>query len=631
MFNPQTGLHSPPFQPLDPIEDMDQLMHFEQLSRDELSVIQQLRRLQQVRSQHIPVVGRHEPLGMITYDARQYLEIRQGFSPILVPTHMLQTVRSFISDNLPRHMQTLSGRQVLSPPQTPHSLPPPSFLPMSPVAEQPATPQASAGFSFSDNASSSLSDLSAALTQGSSALTGSFPLQPQYSMASTLSPLAGNASVPPPSSMPSFPLAVNAISSGLGLTSAPCYMDTDRTSPLLQENDPQMPLALPSAGTKSARKPSAAKSRKTTKSSGKLASSSPPPASHKSGACDYFSGDESESVLSNSKEGSKKRTKQSTVDAEQSYEFDSNDVDMLDEKDDGECHLRKPPNAFILYRQAQNIKLRKERPGLSVEAASVHIGARWKEEDEAVKLEYKEKADLLRDEYFAKKKRIQAVQKARKIEREELALSSLTRTIAKPRRQTSGSKDLASQLVVASARDLGSFSPEALAPMSAMSHQELAAIQEAPVARPTQSLTVGIDTRQQVFGYPPHLSNNEAGSSTLTPMMSHLNTGAASFALGSGSSDPSSFFGDASLSESAAQSINQRVAASLENLKGAFSESPPSSALTAMAIDSPPPKAPCTTAEWASAAAAAAAAASVQPADHGGWEGMLNSLFQKAG
>ncbi|KAJ2697401.1 Transcription factor SOX-17 [Coemansia sp. IMI 209128] len=605
---------------------MDQSIHLEQLSADELAVIHQLRRLQQVRSQHIPVVGRHEPLGMITFDARQYLEIRQGFSPILVPSHMLHTVRTFISDNLPRHMQAHPGRQALSPPQTPHSLPPPTFFPMTPVAEQPTSPQATAGFSFSDNAPSSLSGLSAALAQG----TGSFPLQPQYSMTSPLPPLAGGAVVSP-SSMPSLASAVNSMSGGLGLASAPSYMDTDRVSPLLQEDSSQAAFASPPAGTNNARKPSAAKSRKTTKASGKLASLSPPPPSHKSGAGDYFSGDESESVLSNSKDGSKKRSKQSTDDAEQPYELDPNDVDMLDGEDDGECHLRKPPNAFILYRQAQNLKLRKERPGLSVEAASIHIGARWKEEDVKVKLEYKEKADLLRDEYFAKKKRIQAAQKARKIEREELTLASLPRAIAKPRRQTSGSKDLESQLVVASARDLGSFSPESLAPMSAMSHHEFAAIQEAPVARPTLSLSVDIDTRQ-VFGHPQHLSSSGAGSSSLTPMMNHLNTGTSSYALGGSSGDPNAFFGDASLSESAAQSISQQVATSLEHLKAAFSESPPSSSLTAMAIDSSPPKAPCTTAEWAStaAAAAAAAAASVHPTDHGGWEGMLNSLFQKA-
>ncbi|KAJ2061833.1 hypothetical protein GGI17_002807 [Coemansia sp. S146] len=629
MFNPQMGLHSPPFQPMDQLEDMDQLMHFEQLSQGELSVIQQLRRLQLARAQHTPVAGRHEPLGMLTCDARQYLEIRQGFSPILVPSHMLGTVREFISENLPRHMQALRGRQVMSPPQSPHPGPTPAYFPTSPGAEQPATPQVSTGFSFSDNAPSSLSGLGAALAHGSGAMSpGSLSFQSQYSVTSPLSSLAGGPPVPS-STMPSFGSTVNAMSSGLGLTASPSYMDTDDASPLSQEKNGSQDSPAPPVGAKKARKPVPAKSRKTAKAPRKLTSSSQSPPSHKNGVHDYFSSDDNESVLSDGKESFKRKPKKSTVNEIESTDADIPEGECGDE-DDGECHLRKPPNAFILYRQAQNLKLRTDSPGINVEKASVLIGNKWKNEDEAVKDEYREQARLVRDLYFAKKKRIQAFQKARKIEREELALSPLSRTIAKPRRQTSGSNDLASQLVVAAARDLDSFSPEALAPMS---HQEFAAIRAAPVVRQSQPLSLGIDTQQlgsSVFGHASHLARNGAGSSTLTPVLSRLNTG-SSFAMGGGSSDPSPFFGDATLSESAAQSISQQVATSLEHLKTSFSESPQSSSLTAMAIDPPPLTAPSTTAEWASAAAAAAAAASVHSPDHSGWEGMLNSLFQKAG
>ncbi|KAJ2883351.1 hypothetical protein H4R27_002821 [Coemansia aciculifera] len=633
MLNPQMGLHSPPFQPMDQMEDMDQLMHFEQLSQGELSVIQQLRRLQLARAQHTPVAGRHEPLGMLTCDARQYLEIRQGFSPILVPSHMLSTVREFISENLPRHMQALRGRQVMSPPQSPHPGPTPAYFPMSPGAEQPATPQVSTGFSFSDNVPSSLSGLGAALAHGSGAISpGSLSLQSQYSVTSPMSSLASGAPVSS-SAMPSFGSTVNAMSSGLGLTASPSYMDTDDVSPLSQERDgSQDTPAPPAVGAKKARKPVPAKSRKTAKAPRKLTSSSQSPLPHKNGVHDYFSSDDNESVLSDGKESSKRKTKKSTVNEIESTDADAQEGECGDE-DDGECHLRKPPNAFILYRQAQNLKLRTDSPGINVEKASVLIGNKWKNEDEAVKDEYREQARLVRDLYFAKKKRIQAFQRARKIEREELALSPLSRTIAKPRRQTSGSNDLASQLVVAAARDLDSFSPEALAPMSPMSHQEFAAIRAAPVVRQSQSLSLGIDTQQlgsSVFGHASHLARNGPGSSTLTPGLSRLNTG-SSFAMGGGSSAPSPFFGDATLSESATQSISQQVATSLEHLKASFSESPQSSSLTAMAIDTPPLAAPSTTAEWASAAAAAAAAASVHSPDHGGWEGMLNSLFQKAG
>ncbi|KAJ2049278.1 hypothetical protein H4S04_003317 [Coemansia sp. S16] len=628
MFNAQTGLHSPPFQPMDQLEDMDQAIqaiHFEQLSQSELSVIQQLRRLQLARAQHTPVVGRHEPLGMLTCDTRQYLEIRQGFSPILVPTHMLSTVREFISENLPRHMQTIRGRQVMSPPlspQSPYGGPTPAYFPMSPGSEQPATPQVSTSFSFSDNTSSSLSGLGAALGHGSGAVApGSLSLQPQYSVTS-------------PSAMPNFGSTVNAMSSGFGLTASSSHMDTDDASPLSQEGDDTRATPA-SSGAKKARKPTPSKSRKTAKAPHRLTSSSKSPLSHKTGVHDHFSSDDSESVLSDGKEASKRKPKKSTANAEQSNENESNDADAQEgecgDEGDGECHLRKPPNAFILYRQAQNLKLRTDSPGINVEKASVLIGNKWKNEDEAIKNEYREQARLVRDLYFAKKKRIQAFQKARKIEREELALSPLSRTIAKPRRQTSGSHDLASQLVVAAARDLDSFSPEALAPMSAMSHQEFAAIRASPVVRQSQSLSLGIDTQHLgslVFGHALHLARNGGDSSTLTPVLSRLNTG-SSFAMGGGSSDPSLLLGDAALSESTAQSISQQVATSLEHLKASFSESPQSSSLTAMVVDPPPLTVPSTTAEWASAAAAAAAAASVHSTDQ--WEGMLSSLFPRAG
>ncbi|KAJ2444193.1 hypothetical protein GGF42_006386 [Coemansia sp. RSA 2424] len=618
------GLNSPPsqhldqFQQIDPVPNMDQLMHFEQLSQGELSVVQQLRRLQQQRAQHTPVAGRHEPLGMLTHDMRQYLEIRQGFSPILVPTHMLATVRQFISDNLPRHVQALRERQGLSPPQTPHPAPTPAYYPMSPGAEPPATPQVPASFPYSNNASS-LSDLGVALAQSSGALPGS-PLPPQYSVTS---PLASGAPVLS-SAMASFGSSVNAMSNGLGITSSPhlpSYMDTDDASSLPQEaGGSQAMSTLPVASVKKARKASAAKPRKSATLLRKFASSSPPPQARRTGVLDYFSSDDNDSALSDGKEGSKKKAKRSA----------SNETDSQ-HNGDGECaneeieeHLRKPPNAFILYRQAKNLELRTKTPRINVEAASKLIGSSWKTEDEAVKSEFHEMARQARDLYFAKKKRIQAIQRVKKAEREELALSPLSRTIAKPRRQTSGGSELACHLVVATARNLDSFSPEALAPMSAISRQEFTDIQATPVTRSSRSLTLDLNTQlpgSSELGRAPLLASSSACASTLTPALSRLSTG-TSFAMG-GPSEQGPFFGDAALSESAAQSISQQVATSLEHLKAVFSESPQSSSLTAMSIDPSPPTAPSTTAEWA-----AAAAASVHSADHGGWDSMLNSLLR---
>ncbi|KAJ2907464.1 hypothetical protein GGI21_003862, partial [Coemansia aciculifera] len=458
MYNSNMGLNSPPTQPVDQFQQVDQLpnadqfQHFEQVSQDELSIIQQLRRLQQQRAQHTPVVGRHEPLGMLTHDARQYLEIRQGFSPILVPTHMLTTVRQFISDHLPRHVQAERARQGLSPPHTP--------LPTN--------------FSYTNNAPS-LSSLGTALAQSSAALPASPPSN-NYSVSSPLSSLGGGTPAFS-SAMANFVSGTSAMANGMGLTSAPLpssYTDADDLSLSPQEASESQATATPSASSsKRAKQTPAAKSRKIAKAPSKAMSSSPPLQAHNNGALDYFSSDDNESVLSDGKESSKRKARASP------YNNTAAHQDRVGEYDDEESeeHLRKPPNAFILYRKAKNLELRTTTPGMNVEAASKLIGSSWKTEDEDVKFEYQEMARHARDLYFAKKKRIQAVQKVKKAEREELALSPPTRTIAKPRRKTSGSKDFDAHLVVATERNLGSFSPEALAPMPAMSHQEFAAIQ----------------------------------------------------------------------------------------------------------------------------------------------------------
>ncbi|KAJ2363939.1 hypothetical protein IW150_006613, partial [Coemansia sp. RSA 2607] len=54
-----------------------------QLTQAELGLIRQMRNLQQQRMQYHPVVGRHEPLSMVVHEGRKYLEIRNGFDPII--------------------------------------------------------------------------------------------------------------------------------------------------------------------------------------------------------------------------------------------------------------------------------------------------------------------------------------------------------------------------------------------------------------------------------------------------------------------------------------------------------------------------------------------------------------------
>ncbi|KAJ1997393.1 hypothetical protein H4R26_005848 [Coemansia thaxteri] len=215
----------------------------------------------------------------------------------------------------------------------------------------------------------------------------------------------------------------------------------------------------------------------------------------------------------------------------------------------------------------------------------------------------------------------------RKVEREELVLSSSSKTITKPRRQTSGSMGGASRLVVSTSRELSSFLPEAIASMSADSRQDRAQTQMSPAEHPERPLTLGFEGHSSAAlatSTSPSLANNDLSSTTLTPALGRLDTG-TNFHFGSGNNhnELGSFFANPPASESAAMAISQQVAASLEHLKAAFSETMQSPSLTAMAIDASPLTAPSTSTEWATSVATASASS------QGEWEGVFSTLFNK--
>ncbi|KAJ2724734.1 hypothetical protein GGI07_001787 [Coemansia sp. Benny D115] len=555
-----------------------------QLTPAEFGVIQQLRRLQHQRSQHIPQSGRQEPLGMLSHEGRQYLEIRQNFAPILVPSHMLTTVREFLSLNLPAHIQQLRGMnntansnnplnpQVQSPPQSP-PYNPHSYFSLG-LNEVPQTPQTATNmsFHFSDSAipSSSPASLGIMPPQTNGGISPHPLAIPQHN---TPVPLHSQQAV----SFPSPPLAGILSNSyqGAPVRSTSSYMDADALLPasmsIKSTTKPKSKSKSKSPSTNGkVAKRSSSKSRKPQKTQRRTATSK----SHKSKPmddADVVSADDNSSDDSDGLFGGQDdfNDDMSTNDNDDSREVDENDDSNMKIDSDiskEEDPLRKPANAFILYRQAKNSQLRTEKPSISVEAASTIIGKSWREETEEVKNKFKELARIERDKYFAKKKRVMALQKLKKIEREEMALMPQGRQATKNRRMASGSQ-IPGHLMIATARELSSYAPEALAkgpksPLAKLEPQSIPSSQQNGMRVPTLGFGSSLDDSALMSS---SLGSNHAGFGlSMSRMDSDIGLG-----LGSTSNpDIGSYFIESSSIPGLGmtQEMSRHVASSVERL-----------------------------------------------------------------
>ena len=73
--------------------------------------------------------------------------------------------------------------------------------------------------------------------------------------------------------------------------------------------------------------------------------------------------------------------------------------DMPDiEAEEGD-QSRRPPNAFILYSQSMRSQVRQENPSLSNTECSRLLGKMWKEVPNEIKLQYKQKAAAMQEEF----------------------------------------------------------------------------------------------------------------------------------------------------------------------------------------------------------------------------------------
>ncbi|KAJ1898645.1 hypothetical protein LPJ66_002620 [Kickxella alabastrina] len=541
----------------------------QQLTQSEFGVIQQLRRLQQQRVQYIPMVNRHEPLGLINYDDRQFLEIRQNFLPILVPTHMLTTVRTFISQNLPRHIRSL-GAQPQSPPQSPPTSQPP-YMPTSPLSEisqtsQTPQPTFSTGSLFYDSTSPlGLNGMGMSLAQPSAPVSEPVPIPQIDNNSALLTSLPSNFATSSISGM---------INGGFNPATSP------RQNRYISAED-LLTAAMKSKGSLvHSRSPSI---------SGKISKRS-----------------ESTKLLKSPKmlqrgQDSKGQSMQTNraicedcVDdkASKNPNADVNIMDIVSKyyvSDNEDDELRKPANAFILYRQSKNQALRKQKPGISVEAASSVIGKSWREESEEVKSIFKELAQVEREKYFAKKKRVLARQKVKKAERDEVTLSPTPRSPQKAPELLPKTK-APSQISFSESRGLSSFAPEALAKSSlnVMSHQDHSNLQMLQ-PRNVNALTVNTDPNiagsslLRDYSYPGNSMNLE-----LSGMGSAID-GLSSYdrsRLFPEYANLDSFFTTARTEEnSVSQEFSRQVASSMEKLTAAYSQTQSQSTLTTMAID----------------------------------------------
>ncbi|KAH8884268.1 mating-type protein Mat a-1, partial [Thozetella sp. PMI_491] len=60
--------------------------------------------------------------------------------------------------------------------------------------------------------------------------------------------------------------------------------------------------------------------------------------------------------------------------------------------------IRRPPNAYILYRKDHHELVKKAFPGIHNNQISTIIGAKWRNEDASVKLHYHNRATQLRND-----------------------------------------------------------------------------------------------------------------------------------------------------------------------------------------------------------------------------------------
>ncbi|KAJ2501702.1 slightly ste11-like protein [Coemansia sp. RSA 1972] len=388
----------------------------------ETELIHQLRRLQLKRAQHVQQPGQGGPLGLIKYEGRSYLEVRQGFVPILVPEHLQSAARVCLSQNFRRYnpnrariQQQVQATLVTPPNSSPILGPAMMGTPMMPQLDQQVLDLPNTGIN-------------------------SPPMDPQpYDPSSgpsnpnMIQSLPNNNTMPANYSHNFMPMDQNTTTQ-YGLNSPPNTLG-------VLEDEPE-PTPTPSSSAEAEAEAEPAKTAKASR--------------HRRSASD------NSTSSSSWRKPSPQSSTQPLNDIDEQPNNSDNDDDIDDtvtakseEPEDTRDQLRKPPNAFILYRKDKNRNLREDKPNLSVELASAIIGKLWREESDEVKAKYKQLAQEERDKYFALKKKLQARLKRKK----SGPGSPPPRSSAKD--TDSANTTSAREIIFPSSHSLSSLSPEA--------------------------------------------------------------------------------------------------------------------------------------------------------------------------
>ncbi|KAJ2352971.1 hypothetical protein GGF43_003611 [Coemansia sp. RSA 2618] len=281
-----------------------------------------------------------------------------------------------------------------------------------------------------------------------------------------------------------------------------------------------------------------------------------------------------------------------------------------EESDASEDQLRKPPNAFILYRKDKNKNLRSEQPGISVESASAIIGKLWREEAEDVKAHYKKIAQEERDKYFTRKKKLQARLKRKKAEREGPGSPQQSRAASAKPKSEPVVKSEVREIIVPQSHTLSSLSPEAHSHMSFGAPTDGlfgAALPRSP--RHARSFTFGAGMQQLTsLALDTHgLVSSEATGMPLSPALGRFNTDLGlGINFGMGTSASMDSLGQLGLQ------LGQPLSPTSMELDIAVTTAAALQSLTAMSTGD------SSIAGWPTS----------QPSAQSEFDGMLNSLFQ---
>ncbi|KAJ1866532.1 hypothetical protein LPJ78_001793 [Coemansia sp. RSA 989] len=528
------------------VESTPQPEPVEPISDNEKALIRQLRRLTILREEQSREPKKQQPLCLIKFEGRSYLEIRTGHWPILVPMHMREIAQQCLSENIRRYMPNRNNdqQQQQSPPLTPQpsmSFSDPFTPPMSPPGADDEGPQ---NYSVvPSNVNTSLNpDLSISAHE--------------HDLSST--PACSGSS--PAMSMPSLPMMLNSSVASLEAAHAP-YVPSIADSN--NDAEPGNKGDSHSAATK--------KTRRTSKN-----------ARHsKSLSADSISTSLQLAESSTAISGNGARDMQQ-IDNGKCSKDENNKSEHTSQK-----QLRKPQNAFMIYRGEKNRLLRQKDGKMRVDCASKIIGKLWKEEDESVKEEYRERAELERQRYFVMKKEIN-----RTANKKSGSEGTGRNRKGQKAQESSKSKqdDMVREIALCRSQKLSAFSPEALSqqvsmPPPSISNSLSAMMMPQATSRHMRSLTMSTDPSQLSLSLGLERGSETMNSEALSPTEIAPSIGRFNTHLGFNLSRGEPYLG---LGVSVPPEINQQVATSLEQLGAQFSQpTSPLASLTSMALDMP--------------------------------------------